>query len=196
MALKGHLASVKVQSSAVAMTAEATSTSDSISYQITDSAKRILDLNTSITVYDSAVETTENYSIDYLNGTITFDSSASRTITIDAAYVTLATVATATAFNFSGTADALDNTAFLDTIRSFQSGLRSGTATLTRFFVVDDIFIDTILDGSIKVIEYYVDDTQKISFYGLLTSDSIDSPVEGLITESLSYQITNQIEVN
>ena len=192
MALQGYLASVKAISTGVAMTDEAT-TATGASYQITNSAKRILDLNTPIIVEDGGAPTTEAYTIDYLNGRVTFGSTASRTITITGAYLTPATIATADTFNFSGTAEAYENTAFGSQYKSFQSGLISGTATLGRFFVTDSLFIDALLDGEYKIIEYYVSSTDKISFYGIITSDNVDSTVSSLVREELTFQITTQI---
>ena len=124
MALQGYLASVKAISTGVAMTDEAT-TATGASYQITNSAKRILDLNTPIIVEDGGTPTTETYTIDYLNGRVTFGSTASRTITITGAYLTPATIATADTFNFSATAEAYENTAFGSQYKSFEAGLIS-----------------------------------------------------------------------
>ena len=195
MALQGHRVEIKAQSSALSMTDEATTTSDNISYQITDSAKRILDLNTLILVEDGGVATSEKYSIDYLNGIITFESSATRDIAVTGAYVTPTTVATAFSASFNGSADVLENTPFNVSSRTFQAGLITGTMSLSRYFVTDDLFIDILLNGGYKIIEYWVDATHCIKMYGLLNSDNIESPVEGLIEEQLEFQITNQIGV-
>ena len=75
MALQGYNCNIKVASNGVAMTDEATTTSDNISYQITDSAKRIVDLNTAITVKDGGTATTEKYTFNYITGTVTFTSA-------------------------------------------------------------------------------------------------------------------------
>jgi hypothetical protein len=71
--------------------------------------------------------------------------------------------------------------------------LISGTATLGRFFVTDSLFIDALLDGEYKIIEYYVSSGNKISFYGIITSDNVDATVSSLVREELTFQITNQI---
>lgn len=194
MASQGYLASVKAVSSGTAMTDEAT-TATGASYQINTASKRILDLNTAIVVKDGGSVTTEAYTIDYLNGKVTFGSVASRTITITGAYLTPATIATADTFNFSATSEAYENTSFGSQYKSFEAGLISGTATLGRFFLTDDLFIDALLDGQYKILEYYVSNGVKISFYGLLTSDTVDSAVNALIREEMTFQITTQIGV-
>ena len=196
MALKGYLAKVKVISSGVAMTDEATSTSDDTNYQITNATKRILDLNTAIIVEDDGTVTTESYDIDYINGIIGFETiDATRVITVTGAYVTPVEAATAKSFSFTGSADALETTAFQNTSKTYQPGLITATAELGRFHVSDDIFIDALLAGELTLIEYYVNDTDKISFYGVMTNDSISSEVAGLIEETISYQVTTQIGV-
>jgi len=196
MALQGHLVEILSASTGTAMTDEATTTADDTIYQITDSAKRIIDLNTAIVVEDSTVTTTEKYTIDYLNGKITFDSvDAGRAITVTGAYLTPTTVATADEYSFNGVSDVLEKTPFHVNYKEFESGLVTATITLGRFFVTDDLFTDDILNGKYKIIVINVDDTHSIKAYGLLTSTGVDSPVEGLVKESMNYQVTNQIEV-
>jgi len=195
MALQGHLASVKVQSSGVVMTDEAATTSDNLTYQITDTAKRYIDLNTAVVVEDSAVVTTENYTVNYLTGEITFAETGTRTITVSGAYMTPSTVATAKSYSVNVTADTLENTVFTDTFKTFQSGLVSGTASLGRFHASDDLFIDEILAGNYFIVEFFVDATNKVSFYGLPSSNTVDAAVESLVEENVDFQITNNIEV-
>lgn len=196
MALPGYNVEVLAASSGTTMTTEATSTSDNTTYQITDSSKRLIDLNTDLIVYDSAVVTTERYTVDELSGSITFeDSDAGRVITITGAYLTPATVATADSFSLSITADALENTPFNTRFKTYQQGLISGNINLGRFHVADSLFINDILDNEYKLIKVNVNDSYSIYAYGLLTSDDTDADVADLIKESMTYQITNQIGV-
>lgn len=196
MALAGNKAYIKLKSSGTAMTDEATSTSDNISYQITDSNKRIIDLDTLVLVEDSAVTTTEGFTIDYLNGIITFETAdAGRVITVTGAYLTPATVATAYSYSFNGSADTLENTPFNSDVRTYQAGLRTGSLSLSRYFVADSLFFGELITGDTFIIEIYVDATNKISMYGVLSSDNIEAPVEGLVEESIDFQVTTQIGV-
>ena len=193
MALQGHKCQVKAQSSAVAMTDEATTGAGDLVYTITDTAKTIMDLNTAVIVKDGGTATSEKYTLDRLNGAVTFSTAVSRVITVSGAYVTPVVVATADGFSFTATVETLKNTPFHVDFETFQAGLLTGTATLSRFFVVDDLFIDQLLDGEYKIIEYFVDATHKISFYGLISSEGIESPVDGLVMETVNYQVTNQM---
>jgi len=196
MTLQGYNVEVLDAVTGTTMTAEATTTADNTNYQITNTAKRIMDINTPLVVKDSGVITVENHIVNYLTGTVSFDTAdAGRVITLDGAYLTPSAIATANSYTFAGTADALDNTPFNVSFKTFQAGLRSGTINLGRFHVSDDLFIDALLDGNMKIIKIIFDSTHSILAYGVLTSDSIDSSVSALINESVSYQITNNIGV-
>ena len=192
MATAGYLCEVKAVSSGTAMTDEATTTSDNLTYQITDSAKRILDLDTTVVVEDGGVPTSESYEINYLEGKIVFSSAVARTITVTGAYLTPVTVATADSYNLSINTDELDNTPFNTRFRTYQAGLTSGTATLGRFHVADSFFVDEILSGNIMLVEFLVDSTSTSLFYGIMTSDDVTADVADLIKESVTYRVSKQ----
>jgi len=197
MALQGYKALVKAESSQIVFTDEATTTSDDITYQITDTAKRIWGFDSIIVVKDAATPTTEDYAINRLNGTITFDSAdGGRVITVTGDYVLLTTVAEAKEYSFDGTTELPDNTVFQDTERRFTPTLLTATATLGKFYDVDNYFIDMLFDGTTKVIEFYPDSTgDPFIVYGNVASDSISTAVEALIEESINIQITNKMIV-
>ena len=193
MAKQGFNSLIKAQSSAVVFTDEATTTGDDISYQITDTSKRLWDLETPILVEDSAVPTTESFKVNRLTGTITFESAVSRTITVSGSSVTPVTVAQGKSFTFNGVREVLDNTIFQNESRTFQSGLLTGTAEIGRFYV-DTFFFDQLLNGEIKILEFYADDSlDPIRAFGLVTSETIEDPVAGLVEESISFQLTDNI---
>jgi len=199
MALKGYNAAVKAQSSSIVFTDEATTTTDDQNYVITDTAKRIIALDATVVVEDGGVPTTEDYTLSRLANNdinVTFGTvDAGRVITITGEYVVLSTITTASGFTFSGSADSLEITPFNQTgFREYQAGLVTATADLSRFFATDSFFINMLLNSEIKVIEYYPDSTgDPIRFFGLLTSDNVESPVDNVITETLTFQVTNEI---
>lgn len=197
MALKGYLALVKVASTPIAFTDEATSTSDNQTYTITNATKVLWDLDTAVVVEDATVPTTEAYTLSRLTGTITFDSvDAGRVITVTGAYVATTTIAEAKSFSFSGASDALDTTKFQDTFKEFKVGNVTATAEIGRFLELDDLFVDMLLDGERKIIEYYPNSgLDPIMFYGVANSRSVDAPQAGLIDETISFNVTTEIEV-
>jgi hypothetical protein len=192
-ARRGYLASIKGQSSAVALANEATTATGNISYQITSSTKRILDYNTAVVVKVGGSAVTTGFTISYLTGTVTFDSASVRTVTITGAYVVLTEIANAKSFNFSGARETLDKTIFKDVYRAYEAGLLTGTAELGLFYT-DAYFFTWLTDNSVKVIEYYVDDAiTPIRFYAVISEDSANIPVEGLVDQKISMQITKEI---
>lgn len=195
MALQGYDVEVLDAVTGITMTAEATTTSDNTTYQIAASTKRIMDLNTDVVVKDGGVATTEKYEINFLDGSVTFETSDTRTITIDGAYLTPTTIATANSYSYNGTGEALDKTPFHTRFKSFEAGLVSGTINLGRFYVADSLFTDAILDGKIKIIKINFDDTDSILAYGVMTSNGVDSTPSGLVGETATYQITKEIGV-
>lgn len=195
MALKGYNVEVLDAATGITMTSEATSTSDDTTYQITATTKRLLDLNTDIVVKDGGTATNEKYSISYLDGTVTFATSGTRTITIDGAYLTPSTIATANSYSFTGTCEALESTPFNTRYKTYVAGLVSGTINLGRFYATDSLFVDAILDGDIKIIKIIFDDSNYILAYGVMTNDTVDSTPSSLIGETATYQITKEIGV-
>ena len=196
MALRGYLAKVKAESSALAFTDEATTTSDNLTYIITDANKRVWAYNSTVVVKVDAVAVTTGFTLKPLTGEVVFDTSqVGSTITITGEYVTLTTLAEAKSFSFAGSSDALDQTKFEDTYRSFQAGLRTATAEIGEWYLVADIFYPLLVSGDVKVIEYYVDATNVIRFYAFVISNQINAPLEGLIDQAISLQVTTDFTI-
>lgn len=197
MALRGYLALVKVASSPIAFTDEATTTSDNQSYTISNAAKVLWDIDTTLVVEDGGVPTTETYTVSWLTGTVTFGSvDAGRVITVTGAYVSASTVTAAKSFSFNGSADALDATKFQDSFREFEAGNRTATAELGRFFETDDLFVDMLLNGDRVIVEYYPQNTlDPIMFIAVANSVNVESPQAGLIDETISFNVTTEIGV-
>ena len=190
MAQPGFNCSIKVQSSAVTMTAEATTTSDNITYQISDSSKRIIDLNTPVSISGAG---TDPYVINYLTGEVVFKTADTRTIAVTGKYVSPIEVVSAKEYNVTFTGEALDQTEFGTRFKEFVQGLISGTASLSRYFVADDTFIDMLLNSEYKIFEFYVNDTEKVSAFALITNDAITTNTGGLVEESINLQLTTSL---
>ena len=192
MALQGYGALVKAQSSAIAFTDEVTTSADDLTYQITNSTKRIFDYETELIVEDGGSVIT-GYSINKIAGTITFPTTATRDITLTGAYVALTTVAEATEYKFDGTLDLGDATVFQNESRAFLPTQRSATATLSRFYDVDGYFLEALFDKSVKVIEFYADSGgDPFRIYAIVSSDSVSASIDDLTKESISFQMTSE----
>src|SRR4051812_39714265 len=89
----GRLISVKVSGVAVAFTAEATTTTDTKTYKVTNAVKRVWDRAAAITVKDGGTPTAEAYTLNRLKGTVTFANAGTRVITLDGSYLPMSTLA-------------------------------------------------------------------------------------------------------
>jgi hypothetical protein len=191
MALQGYLASIKGQSGTTVLTDAATTTTNNLSFRI---ANTTLDINTPVVVKVNNVVVTTGFTINYGNCTITFASPVVQAVTISGKRADLTELAQGRSYTFNGSRDVLDNTTFNKAFRTYQAGLITGTAEIVLFYV-DAFFFDWLTDGEVKVVELMVNATESIRFYALLSSDTINIPVEGLIEESVSLQITKELGI-
>ena len=168
-----------------------------VSRVISNSSKILWDLDTEIIVEDGGTPTTEKYTLSRLTGSVTFDTvDAGRVITVTGAYVVTTTIAEAKSFSFTGSSDALDQTKFQEAFRSFQNGNVTATAELGKFAEIDTFFLDMLLNGERKIIEYYPQNTiDPIRFFAVVNSRNVEIPQAGLIDETISFNITTEIGV-
>jgi hypothetical protein len=111
MTVAAFACAVKQTGAAVALSGEATTSLGGDVYQVTNTAKRILDPDTAITVYDGATPIADTaVTVDYLFGKVTLSSTPAGTVTIDGAYLPSFAVAEARAFELSFTKELADST--------------------------------------------------------------------------------------
>lgn len=196
MAVQGYLARIKVSGTATALTDEPTTDLGDGRYQITDSAKRVLTLDT-VVVEDGGVPTVESYTIDRLNGIINFGSVAVRTITVTGNYFPMSVAAEANEFSLNLSANNNDTTRFIDDgyVRREQ-GLKSADGTISEFYLIDAYFANKLISGDPVVLELYPDGTEKISLFAMLNSDEIASAVDGVVTSSVGFESTKDIYIS
>lgn len=109
-------AQVKISGAAVATTAEAAALVSGKTYQITNTAKRVLDPSVAVTVKDNGVTVAAAniLSLDYLFGIVTFVGGYTVTgpVTFDASYLPTTTIAECKAVEFSFAGELPDATSF------------------------------------------------------------------------------------
>jgi hypothetical protein len=111
--ISGYQANLKQSGAPVVMTAEAMALVSGKTYRITNTAKRIIDYFSTLTVLDNAIDRTANVaSIDYLNGEVTFLAAYNPVgpVTITGKYVPTATIARAKGFTLNQGAGEKDTT--------------------------------------------------------------------------------------
>ena len=195
MAQASYSTSVSAQSSAVVFTDEATSTIDNISYQITNAAKRIWDYATALVVEDGGSPTVESYTVNGLNGTVTFESAdAGRVITVTGAYVVLTTLATAKDFALTSDLTLADTTPLGQQFSVFTPTTLTGSITLGRYDLADSTFADMLLAGDVKVINYTSESSEpEWLAYAIANSDAYSTAIGGVGEESISFNITRKM---
>lgn len=194
-AYSGKKALIKVSGVAVAMVDEATSTTDNTVYQITNSAKRIIGLDASITVEDGGVTTVESYTVNRLNGTITFGSADPlRVITVTSQYLPMSTAAECHEFSLTINGETIDTTRFQDNwLRKIQ-GLKSAEGSLSKWWDTDTYFVDTLISGDPVVLELYEQsDLEPERLWAILNSSEMSTAVDGAVEDSVSFESTEEL---
>jgi hypothetical protein len=196
MALAGKKAKILAYSAAVSMTAEATTTSDNITYQITNTAKRILCRDCTITVDDGGSPTVEIYTLDRLTGRVTFGSAVVRVITIDGYYLPVTTVANANEYTWSCSADNADSTVFESEFIDRAQTIKDFAASISQFYEVSNYFYDLLIGDGQFVLEFYSVGTSSpdVRAWAKIASDEVSGAVDGLIEESLDFEGTNDAD--
>lgn len=259
-AYAGKKALVKVSGNPVAFVGEVTTSSGpDLSYQITDAAKRILDLSAIISVHkffaddlaeigttttnitivahalstgDLIVNTTRSnaarivtvvdadnftvaavtgqtdgdtisfypteltsaYTLNRLNGTVTYTTAVSRTIRISGDYLPMSTAAECKEWSLNVNGDLIDTTKFQQNWMSKIQGLKSAEGSLSQWWSIDTYFVDALLSGNPVVIELYAQDTlEPDRLFAHINSDEMSAAVDGAVEESVSFESTDEL---
>lgn len=194
MPVKGYLARVKVSGTPVTMTAEpTTNTVTNLVYQITNVAKRVIPLDEPVVVKVGGTPVTTGFTVCKLNGKVTFDTNASRVVTIDSKYHPMSVAAEAKEFSVTINTELLDATKFASGgYVEKQAGLQSLEGSITEFYSIDRFFEDSLVAGSTVVVELYPDGTNPISAFVKITSSEIGASISELVEESISFESTNK----
>lgn len=203
MALAGFQTSLKVGGAPVAVTGEATTSLGGDVYQVTASARRVINPDAAVVVYDngSPVAATD-FTLDLLFGKVAFLSTPSGPVTLDYEYIPLATLTECFTSTFSGTADLGDTTAYGDTFRAKKTLLLdvSGSLTTRQSPRAD---IDAVTGGTQSVVdrlesgETFVLEADfgsgafVIRAWVKLESGEVTAAVDGLVETSWTFQGSN-----
>jgi len=184
----GYDCAIKISGTETSMTGEATTTADTISYQITNTVKQVLDRDTAPTVLDGGSATAEDYTVNYLNGTITFGGADTRVITITGKYLPMTTAAYAHTMSDSRVCNLLDVPKFQETHIDRVAGMKSASGTLSQWDVTDETYKDALEAGNPIVIEILSKSTDGPDrFWALLDSDELQAAVDGMQDEVISW---------
>lgn len=144
-----------------------------------------------IEVYKTEAAT--EYTLNRLNGKVTYPSSASRTIRISGSYLPMSVAAYCREMSHSNAADLLDTSVFGLTHKSKLAGLKSASGTLTHIDVVDTVFVDALTSGTPLVLE---DRTAAADapnrYWALIESAEMAAAIADVQTQSVSWTSKNE----
>lgn len=205
MPVAGYTATVKASGAAVVMTGEATTSLGSQRYQVTNTARRIVDPATALVVRDGGTPiAATGYTFDYLFGIATLVSPPGGAVTIDCAYLPVYDVGEVRGFSFTGGSDVADTSIHGTQARRKMKLLKdcSGSFDTLRMFSED---IDTSTGGTQSIQQWLAAGTAKllevdfgsgterylrawILFEGLELSAAHDGLVEGTANFTGAHQ--------
>jgi hypothetical protein len=151
--IAGYNAQINQTGSPLALTDEPTTMISSKKYQITNLAKRLININQAVVVNDNGVNQTANVkSIDYLSGTVVFNSSYVVTgpVTIGGHYLPFSIMAKAKKWSLTQTAAEIDASCYDDAqanggLRTFESGLQTVKLQLDSIYNAANNYVPNLL---------------------------------------------------
>ncbi len=167
-------------------------------FQITDSDKRIWDINpaTTFTVLHNgvAVSSADIEYIDLLQGIVKFNVNKTGTVTVTGKYIPVTTITYANEGSLNVSQELVDVTTFASLVanndfRSRQATLKDVSLSLSGFFETSSLFYDTLNNGEDVLIEASIRDaTEKIK--GWFKSESFEASmgVADIVGQSISFQ--------
>lgn len=161
--VQGYRTAVKMSGTAVTLTSEATTSVSASVYQITDTAKRILDPATAVQVVDNGSPLADaDVVVDYLFGKVTKASgSFTGPVTISGAYLPVYTVAECRAVSFEVGLKEMERSVFGAAYEQYAMGRQSFKADVDSFdSLVTDVDTDT--GGTQSIESWFTGKTAKL----------------------------------
>lgn len=164
----GYKVTLKKSGSSTVMTDEATTLISGKTYQISNSAKRVMNRAVAVVVEDngSPVSAVNIESIDYLFGRVTFVGgyTVNGAVTITGAYLPMSTIAKANSYTLTQTTNPIDNSVFEvvqanEGYRTYEAGLKTVSLALKGVYDSSNAFEDLLEDRAECVIEINPDGT-------------------------------------
>lgn len=203
MALAGKKALIKGSGGSLTFEDETFSTEDNKNYLIDDENKQVWDRTAEIKVYEDGTETTEEFKVNRLIGSIIFkDEDVGRgTITADGEYLPMQVIAEAFEYNYTLSADNVEKNAFANEYIKREQTILDITGNISRWYELDHYFSDILLeDEGVFFVEFYSfyeeeeAEEPDILAWIKLNTDEISGVVDGLVEENVSFEGTHDID--
>lgn len=194
MPYAGKLAKVHVAGTPIAFTDEAMSTSDNLTYTITDTNKKIWDWETDVTVEVDGVPVTSGFTIYKLEGKVVFDEVQTGVVTVSGKYAPTSQAAEAHQYSLTLEGENIDVTRFMDEYKKRAQGLKSASGTISEWVTIDTYFIDALISGKPIVLELYPQSTlEPFRLFAILESEEMQAVVSGEQDKSVSFVSTEKM---
>ena len=196
MALAGKKALVKRSGSPTPLNNEDLTHITDTEWQVTTAAKRVLAKDALTVEWDDSgwTDVTANVErFDRLAGKVIFESGSgfanTEDLRINGNYLPMTQVAEAHEYSVSLEADLEDVTPFQENFRKRIPCLKSASGSLNQFDVLNDYFLDALLDGDPIVLELYPEDTMDpIRLWALLNTRDVSAAVASPQDESVGFE--------
>lgn len=197
-ALAGRRAQIKIPGAALSLTNEATSTTDSQTYTITNAAKRVLDRTATITVNVGGSPAIEAYTLSRAGGFVTFLSTdpGRAAVTITGSYLPMSVAAEAKSYTWELTGNNAPASAFGDEWVERVLTTRDVRGSLSRWWI-DAFFSDALIAGNPLVFQFWSNaaaTTADLTCWGLLSRRAMSLVHAGLNEEMLDFEGTVDAE--
>lgn len=128
------------------------------------------------------------YTLNRLNGSVTYGSATSRVIKISGDYLPMTTAAYASQMTRNDACELLDKTVFGDDHRKRTAGLKAASGALTNFYSADETYTAALEAGEPIVLEDRPISTDEPNrTWALLESSEVAAAVDGLQTQVVSW---------
>jgi len=204
MALAGRKALVKASGAAVAFLDEPTTkvTANTV-YQITNTAKRVLDRTATITVEVDAdgagaggfvVADPSTYTLNRLTGTVTFsaDQGVDAVVRMDGSYLPLTTVAEARSYSYALAGENATDNEFGDSYVTRLQVMKDASGSLSRWYDTSTYWQDAFTGGTVFVLEFYSDSTAAydLKMWAILDTNALSAAFNGLVEQEVAFSGT------
>jgi hypothetical protein len=193
--LTGKKAQVKVSGSALTLTAEPTTDAGAhLVYQITSTAKRVLDPTATITVYEDGVSSAAAHTVNRLNGTVTFTVARGTAVvvTVSGSYLPLTTAINCTDWTLNLSAQSADVSDFgsagwverLAISKDATGSVKSWRDT------VDRTWETALIAGTPVVISLYTNSANNPDFlvWATLNKQQVQAALKSAQTQSIDFE--------
>lgn len=199
-ALSGKGAAVYASGAALSFTDEATTTlTANTVYQVTNTAKRVWDRSTTITVKKDAVaQASSLYTLNRLTGTVTFlaDIGGGHTITVSGNYLPMSQVAQGKAYSYQIKASNLNVTKFGDTYMTRIQGMKD-VAGSVNLWGIDTYYRDALIAGNPVVVEFWTDTTSTydLRVWALLNHEDVKTALTDAVDVTVQFAGSTDVDL-